>query len=107
WSVKRGTGRDSAAVSTDGRLLYMRDGELSADGRWYILRTADGSVIGKIDTHGQGPHDGVMSADGKILLLGDRNYSKLSVYNTQTGRSEERRVGKEYRYQRARGDVKK
>ena len=44
------------------------------------------SVIGKIDTHGQGPHDGVMSADGKILLLGDRNYSKLSVYNTQTGR---------------------
>jgi DNA-binding beta-propeller fold protein YncE len=84
WSVKLGTGIDSAAVSTDGRLLYMPDGELSADGDWYILSAANGSVVGKIETHGAGPHDGVMSADGKILLLGDRNYSKLSVYNTQT-----------------------
>src|SRR5204863_1200102 len=39
--------------------------------------------------HGEGPHDGVMSADGKVLLLGDRNYSKLSVYNTRTARISE------------------
>ena len=84
WSVRLQTGIDSAAVSADGRLLYMPDGELSSDGNWYILSTANGSVRGRINTHGEGPHDGVMSADGRILLLGDRNYAKLSVYNTQT-----------------------
>src|SRR5207248_7231598 len=49
WSVKLGTGIDSAAVSTDGRLLYMPDGELSSDGNWYILSTANGSVLGRIN----------------------------------------------------------
>jgi WD40 repeat protein len=86
WSVNLKTGIDSAAVSNDGRLLYMPDGELSSDGNWYILSTADGSVVGKIETHGSGPHDGVMSADGRILQLGERNYSHLPVYNTQTGK---------------------
>jgi WD40 repeat protein len=85
WSVNLKTGIDSAAVSTDGRLLYMPDGELSSDGTWYILSTANGSVVGKIQTRGSGPHDGVMSADGRILQLGDRNYSHLSIYDTATG----------------------
>jgi WD40 repeat protein len=85
WSVNLKTGIDSAAVSNDARLLYMPDGELSSDGTWYILSTANGSVVGKIQTHGSGPHDGVMSADGRILQLGDRNYSRLTIYNTATG----------------------
>jgi hypothetical protein len=85
WSVNLATGIDSGAVSADGRLLYMPDGELSSDGDWYILDTSDGHVVGKIETAGQGPHDGVMSADGKILQLGERNYSRLPIYNTQTG----------------------
>ncbi len=88
WSVNLKTGIDSGAVSSDGRLLYMPDGELSSDGNWYILDTSNGSVVGKIETPGPGPHDGVMSADGRIMLLGDRNYSRLSVYNTQTGKVE-------------------
>jgi WD40 repeat protein len=85
WSVNLKTGIDSAAVSNDGRLLYMPDGELSSDGNWYILSTANGSVVGRIQTHGSGPHDGVLSADGRILQLGDRNYSRLTIYNTATG----------------------
>ena len=88
WSVNLKTGIDSAAVSPDGKLLYMPDGENSSDGNWYILDTANGNVVGKIETPGEGPHDGVMSADGKVLLLGDRNYSHLPVYNTQTGKVE-------------------
>jgi DNA-binding beta-propeller fold protein YncE len=84
WSVHLKTGIDSGAVSNDGKLLYMPDGELSSDGNWYILNTANGSVVGKIETPGEGPHDGVMSADGKMLQLGDRNYSHLSIYNVQT-----------------------
>lgn len=86
WSVHLHSGIDSAAVSTDGRLLYMPDGELSPDGTWNILRTADGAVVGTIQTAGSGPHDGVMSADGRMLLLGDRNYDRLTVYDTRTRR---------------------
>jgi len=86
WSVNLSTGIDSGAVSADGKLLYMPDGENSSDGNWYILDTSNGNVVGKIETPGTGPHDGVMSADGKILQLGDRNYSHLLIYNTQTGK---------------------
>jgi DNA-binding beta-propeller fold protein YncE len=86
WSVNLKTGVDSGAVSTDGKLLYMPDGELSSDGNWYILDTANGNVVGKIETPGEGPHDAVMSADGKILQLGDRNYSRLPIYDTQTAK---------------------
>ncbi len=32
------------------------------------------------------PHDGVSSADGKLLALGDRNDPLLPIYNTQTHR---------------------
>jgi DNA-binding beta-propeller fold protein YncE len=86
WSVHLHVGIDSGAVSTDGKLLYMPDGEQSSNGDWFILDTATGGVIGKIETPGSGPHDGVMSADGTLLQLGDRNYSHLLVYNTKTGR---------------------
>jgi DNA-binding beta-propeller fold protein YncE len=84
WYVNLMTGIDSGAVSSDGKLLYMPDGELSSNGNWYVLDTANGNVIGKIETQGAGPHDGVMSADGRIVQLGDRNYSRLSIYDTQT-----------------------
>jgi DNA-binding beta-propeller fold protein YncE len=86
WSVHLRTGIDSGAVSPDGKRLYMPDGELSSNGDWYILDTATGGVLGKIETPGSGPHDGVMSADGRLLALGDRNYPRLLIYNTQTGR---------------------
>jgi WD40 repeat protein len=84
WSVNLKSGIDSAAVSNDGRLLYMPDGELSSDGTWYILSTASGNVVGRIQTNGRGPHDGVLSADGRLLQLGDRNYPRLTIYNTAT-----------------------
>ena len=84
WSVRLKTGIDSGAVSADGKLLYMPDGELSSDGSWYILDTSNGNVVGKIETSGSGPHDGVMSADGRLLQMGNRKSSRLSIYNTQT-----------------------
>jgi DNA-binding beta-propeller fold protein YncE len=86
WSVNLSTGIDSGAVSTDGKLLYMPDGENASNGNWYILDTANGNVTGKIETPGTGPHDGVISADGKLVQLGNRNYSHLLIYNTQTGK---------------------
>lgn len=89
WSVNLNSGVDSGAVSPDGRLLYMPDGESSSNGDWYILDTADGKVVGKIETAGSGPHDGVMSADGLVLQMGDTGYSRLSIFNTQTGMVQE------------------
>jgi len=85
WSIEEKTGIDSGAVSADGKLLYMPDGAASSDGDWYILDTADGKVAGRIRSPGTGPHDGVMSADGRILQLGDRDYARLPIYDTQTG----------------------
>jgi hypothetical protein len=86
WSVNLATGIDSGAVSADGKLLYMPDGELSSDGNWNVLSASTGAVVGKIATPGAGPHNTVLSADGKTLLLGTRNYNFLSVYDTQTGK---------------------
>jgi WD40 repeat protein len=89
WSVDLSSGIDSGAVSSDGSLLYIPDGENSSNGVWNILSAVNGQLLGKIETHGAGPHDGVMSADGRIMLLGDRNYNYLSVYNVLTGKIQE------------------
>jgi len=84
WSVNLNSGIDSGAVSNDGKLLYMPCGELCSTGTWNVMDTSNGAVVGTIVPKGTGPHDGVMSADGKILLLGNRNYPYISLYNTAT-----------------------
>jgi DNA-binding beta-propeller fold protein YncE len=89
WSHSYSTGVDSMAISRDCSKIYMPVGELASSGEWKILSTVNGSEQGAIQTPGTGPHDGVLSADGKVLLLGDRNYNHLSVYNTATGKLQE------------------
>ena len=89
WQRSYSTGIDSMAISLDCSKLYMPVGELASTGEWKILSTVNGSEQGAIQTPGTGPHDGVLSADGKILLLGDRNYNHLAVYNTGTGKPQE------------------
>jgi WD40 repeat protein len=84
WSVNLNSGIDSGAVSTNGKLLYMPCGELCATGTWNVIDTSNGAVVGTIVPSGTGPHDGVMSADGKLLLLGNRNSLHVGVYNTVT-----------------------
>jgi hypothetical protein len=90
WSVNLPTGIDSGALSADGRLIYMPVGEVSSSGTWNILDAANGSVVGKIETPGSGPHNTVLSADGKTLLLGTRGYNFLLTYDTQTGKLQPR-----------------
>jgi DNA-binding beta-propeller fold protein YncE len=84
WSVNLNSGIDSGAVSNDGKLLYMPCGELCGTGTWNVMDTSNGTVVGTIVPNGTGPHDGVMSADGKVLLLGNRNYPHVSVYDMAT-----------------------
>lgn len=84
WSVNLNSGIDSGAVSNDGKLLYMPCGELCSTGTWAVMDTSNGAVVGTIVPGGSGAHDGVMSADGKILLLGNRNAPHVGIYNTVT-----------------------
>jgi len=89
WSVNLNSGIDSGAVSKDGKLLYMPCGELCGSGLWNVMDTSNGKIVGTITSNGTGPHNGVMSADGKLLLLGNRNYPHVGVYDTETKRLQE------------------
>jgi hypothetical protein len=86
WSKDYSFGIDSFALSLDCSKIYMPVGELSASGEWKIVNSATGTPEGSISTPGSGPHNTVLSHDGKILLLGARNYDHLAVYNTATGK---------------------
>jgi hypothetical protein len=85
WSKSYPFGIDSFALSLDCSKIYMPVGELAASGEWKVINSATGTPEGSISTQSSGPHNTVLSHDGKILLLGGRNYNNLPVYNTTTG----------------------
>ena len=89
WNRSYSHGIDSAALTLDCSRLFEPSGENSSSGTWWILSTANGEQVGQVETPGSGPHDTVTSADGKLILLGPRNYSHLPVYNTATGNLQE------------------
>jgi DNA-binding beta-propeller fold protein YncE len=91
WDHAYSRGVDSMAISPDGRRIYLPDGELSTDGIWSVVDAGTGDVIGEIPA-GLGPHNTVMSLDGKRVYLGGRNYAYLDVASTDTNRVI-RRVG--------------
>jgi hypothetical protein len=85
WDVKLPTGIDSGAVSPDGKLLYMPEGENSKGTAWNILSTANGEHVGTIeDPGGFAPHNTIASKDGKYVYMGPRYDEYLGVYNTST-----------------------
>jgi hypothetical protein len=73
WIKHYTHGIDSHAMSPDGATIYMPDGELTGDGKWYVVKTSDGSETGVIVTPGQGPHNTIVSLDGAHVYLGDRD----------------------------------
>src|SRR5207245_700910 len=89
WNRSYNHGIDSAALTRDCSRLFEPGGENSSSGTWWILGTANGEPLGAVQTPGSGPHDGVTSADGRLILLGDRNYAHLPIYNTATGKLQE------------------
>jgi hypothetical protein len=87
WNKTLSTGVDSLVISHDGTKLYVPNGEYtSGPGANTVVRTSDGEQIGTIATEGEGVHDDAISADGRILLIGDRKESLDSdyayIYNT-------------------------
>jgi hypothetical protein len=90
WEKSYPFGIDSGAITNDGTKIFMPTGENAANDEWHVLNPQkEGEVVETIKACGEGPHDGVLSADGKILQLGDRNCSHLSIYNVETGKLQE------------------
>ncbi len=83
WQKTYAHGIDSMAITPDGKTIYMPDGELSGDGNWYIVDALTGNETGVING-GKGPHNTVVSLNGKHVYLGSRFSPYLTVVDTTT-----------------------
>ena len=83
WQKTYAHGVDSMAITPDGQTIYMPDGELSIDGKWYIVDAHTGNDTGFINA-GTGPHNTLVSLNGKHVYLGSRFSPYLTVVDTAT-----------------------
>lgn len=83
WQKTYAHGIDSMAITPDGKTIYMPDGELSGDGNWYIVDADTGNDKGVIGA-GTGPHNTLVSLDGKHVYMGGRFSHYLEVADTTT-----------------------
>lgn len=91
WQRRFPTGTDSLAISRDGRTLYVPEGEKTMGDIWYVVRASNGSIAARIHA-APGPHNTIVSPDGRFVYLGPRNSRYLVVASTRTNRVL-RRVG--------------
>jgi YVTN family beta-propeller protein len=85
WKRDYSHGIDSMAITPDGKTIYMPDGELSPNGTWYVIDANTGNETDTING-GSGPHNTIVSLNGKHVYLGGRNYRYLEVADTATNR---------------------
>ena len=85
WTREYGTGIDSFALTPDGKRIYMPTGELSSGGQWLVLDAHSGQELGAIDGP-TGPHNTIVSLDGKRVYLGGRSSNYLAVASTASNR---------------------
>jgi len=91
WERAFPTGTDSPAITPDGRRLFLPTGERTFDDVWYVVDARTGEVTGEIDA-GPGPHNTIVSPDGRRVYLGPRNSRYFYVASTTTDRIV-RRIG--------------
>jgi DNA-binding beta-propeller fold protein YncE len=91
WKRPFPTGTDGLAVTPDGRKLYVPMGERTMGDVWYSVDAATGHIRARIHA-GPGPHNTIVSPDGRYVYLGPRNSRYLFVASTRTDRVI-RRVG--------------
>ena len=91
WERRFPTGTDGLAVTPDGRTLFVPEGERSFGNVWWVVDAATGRTTGEIHA-GPGPHNTIVSSDGRVVYLGPRNSRFLYVASVRTGRIL-RRVG--------------
>jgi DNA-binding beta-propeller fold protein YncE len=85
WERSFPTGTDSLAITPDGRTLYLPTGERTNDDVWYVVDAGTGLVRSEIHA-GPGPHNTIVSPDGRRVYLGPRNSRYLDVASTRTNR---------------------
>lgn len=83
WQKTYAHGIDSMAITPDGKTIYMPDGEASGDGKWYIVDAHSGADTGVV-IGGTGPHNTLVSLNGKHVYLGSRYTPYLTVVDTTT-----------------------
>ena len=81
WQRSFPTGTDSLAISRDGRQLFVPEGERSDGNVWYVVTAATGEVMHVIHA-APGPHNTIVSPDGRLVYLGPRNSRFLVVAST-------------------------
>jgi DNA-binding beta-propeller fold protein YncE len=91
WQRRYDTGTDGLAVTPNGARLYIPVGEHTMDDRWRVADARTGKIVAEIHA-GPGPHNTVISPDGRTVYLGPRNSRYLYVASTRTNRIV-RRVG--------------
>lgn len=83
WTRDYQSGIDSMAITPDGKTIYMPDGELSGNGTWNVIDAGSGTITSTIEA-GTGPHNTIVSLNGKHVYMGGRNYNYLEVADTAT-----------------------
>jgi sugar lactone lactonase YvrE len=91
WRRAFPTGTDGLAVTPDGSTLIVPEGERSFDDIWWVVDARTGRVTHEIRA-APGPHNTIVSPDGKVVYLGPRNSRFLVIASTRTDRVV-RRVG--------------
>jgi hypothetical protein len=89
WKRAFPTGTDSLAVTPDGRTLFVPEGERTMDDLWYVVDARTGEVTHELHA-APGPHNTVVSPDGRLVYLGPRNSRFLVVASVRTDRIVER-----------------
>jgi DNA-binding beta-propeller fold protein YncE len=83
WAEEYRHGANSGAITPDGRTIYLPTGTRSENGRWYVVDPSSGAVTGSIDA-GRGPHNTIVSPDGRFVYLAGRADPYLYVASTAT-----------------------
>ncbi len=83
WTRRFPTGTDGLAVTPDGSTLFVPEGERTMGTIWWVVDARSGRVRGRIHA-GPGPHNTIVSPDGRVVYLGPRNSRYLFVASTRT-----------------------
>jgi DNA-binding beta-propeller fold protein YncE len=85
WQKDYPVGIDSFALTPDGNTIFMPGGEGDSAPWWYVIKTATGRAIARIDG-GSYPHNTVVSLDGRRAYLGPRGDPWVTVVDAHTYR---------------------
>jgi YVTN family beta-propeller protein len=76
-------GIDSPGITPDGKTIYLAGGEFSESNLWYVIDTRTGNVMTSIAA-GTGPHNTVVSLNGRHVYMGARYTPYDYIANTET-----------------------